>query len=92
MPVASYSWDSKPWEEMRFIKKSMWGTSLVVQWLRLCASSAGSDGFDPLSGELRFHKTHGMPKNLKKKERKKRERVLGKREEDGKQSPEFACM
>lgn len=24
MPVASYSWDSKHWEEMRFIKKSMW--------------------------------------------------------------------
>ena len=31
-------------------KKVSKGTSLVVQWLRLCASTAGGCGFDPWSG------------------------------------------
>ena len=31
-------------------KNACEGSSLAVQWLRLCASNAGGTGFDPWSG------------------------------------------
>ena len=34
-----------------FLVKLKAGTFLAVQWLRLCASTAGGHGFDSLSGE-----------------------------------------
>ena len=73
LPVASYSWDSKLWEEMRFIRKSMWGTCLVVQWLTLCFLSRGWRVWS-LVRELRSHKTHGTAEKFKK-ERKKEKNV-----------------
>ena len=33
-----------------FFLKANGGTSLVVQWLRLCVLSVGGLGFDPWSG------------------------------------------
>ena len=46
------------------------GTSLVVQWLRLCPPNAGGTGSVPVQG-LRFHRLHGVAKttNSKQKER-----------------------
>ena len=38
------------------------GTSLMVQWLRLCAFTAGDSGYS-LVQELRSHMPHGMAKN-----------------------------
>ena len=45
------------------------GTSLVVQWLRLCISTVGGNGFDPLVGELRTHMPHSMIKKTNKKQK-----------------------
>ena len=38
-------------------KKDIWEISLVVQWLRICASTAGVTGLIP-AGELRSHRPH----------------------------------
>ena len=43
----------------------MWGNSLVVQWLGLWASAAGSPGSVP-GWELRSHKPHSTAKENKK--------------------------
>ena len=49
-------------------KKTSLGTFLVVQWLRHCASTAGSQGFDPwLVRELRSL----MPRDEAKKKRER---------------------
>ena len=40
---------SKETDEMSF-KKHVSGTSLVVQWLRLCTPSAGGPGSSPVQG------------------------------------------
>ena len=37
------------------VNKVKWGTSLVVQWLRLCASSAGGPGSSPGRGTKNPH-------------------------------------
>ena len=42
-------------------KASLEESSLVVQWLRLCASTAGITGSIPLLGELRSSMLHGIP-------------------------------
>ena len=38
------------WRRRKSIRKEAEGTSLVVQWLRLCAPNAGGRGFKPWSG------------------------------------------
>ena len=48
-------------------KKRKWGTSLVVQWLRLHASTAGGMGSISALGELRSCMLHGGAKKKKKK-------------------------
>ena len=40
------------------------GTSLVVQWLRLCASNAGGMALIPGQGTKIPHMPHGMAKNI----------------------------
>ena len=52
------------------IKSPYSGTSLAVQWLRLCASNAGGVWVQSLAGELRSHMPHGASKILKKKKKK----------------------
>ena len=57
----------------------MYGTLLLVQWLRFCTSAAG--GVGSLSGwETKSHKLHGvMGKINKKKERKKKHEKISPR-------------
>ena len=43
----------------------MGGTSLVVQWLRLCTSTAGGMGLIPGRGTKIPHATHGQKKKKK---------------------------
>ena len=51
------------------IKKKKIGTSLEVQWLRLCTPNTGSPGSIP--GQVtRFHMTQAWPKKRKEKKRK----------------------
>ena len=46
------------------IKKSKMGTSLVVQWLRLCAPNTGSPGLIPGQG-TRSHMPQPRPSTVK---------------------------
>ena len=50
------------------IKKVKSGTSLVVHWLRLCASNAGSVGLVPSRG-INIPHSAALPKKKKKKNR-----------------------
>ena len=52
-----------------FIKTEVSGTSLVVQWLRLCISNAEYVGYTPRLGELRSHNPCGVIYPLPKKNR-----------------------
>ena len=52
-------------------KTSVLGTSLAVQWLRPCASTAGGTGSIP-GWELRSCMPHGAAKTFKKKKKKKK--------------------
>ena len=45
--------------------RERWGTSLVVQWLRRCASKAGAQ-VRLLDRELRYQMLRGMAKNKQK--------------------------
>ena len=49
------------------LKSLLQGTSLMVQWLRLCASNAGGVGLIPGQGTMIPHA--GRHKNLKKKKK-----------------------
>ena len=50
----------------------VYGTPLVVQWLRFCTSAAG--GMGSLSGwETKSHKLHGVTGKIKKKKERKKE-------------------
>ena len=49
------------------------GTSMVVQWLRLCASKAAGIGSIPDLG-TKIHKPHGAAKKWKMKKRKKKKK------------------
>ena len=54
----------------------MYGTPLVVQWLRFCTSAAG--GVGSLSGwETKSHKLHGVTGKIKKKKERKKEKARG---------------
>ena len=56
------------WITVRSFKNSPWGASLVVQWLRLCASVAGNRGSIPGWGTKIPHATWlGKKKNKNKK-------------------------
>ena len=46
----------------------MWRTSLVVQWLRLCASTTGGLGSIPGQGTKILHATSCNQKKKKKKQ------------------------
>ena len=56
----------KRMERKHTFKKLANGTSLVIQWLRLCALSAGGPGFDLWSGNLRSRMPIGPVKKKKK--------------------------
>ena len=43
------------------IQNNVWATSLVIQWLRLCASNARAMGLIP-GQELIYHILYGMAK------------------------------
>ena len=45
-------------------QKTYIGTSLVVQWLRLCASNAGGMALIPGQGTKILYMPHGMAKNI----------------------------
>ena len=52
------------------VNKVKWGTSLVVQWLRLCASSAEGPGSSPGRGTKNPHAVLLRQKKKKKAKRK----------------------
>ena len=52
------------------------GLSLVVQWLRLCASTAGGTGSIPGQGTKILHAEWHGQKFKKKKERKKEKKNI----------------
>ena len=57
-----------------FIKIALAGTSLAVQWLRLCASTAGGMGSIPGQGSKILHtKWHGQKKKRKRKKKEKKD-------------------
>ena len=47
---AAYTWLFLSKEKQAMSKLGSSGTSLVVQWVRLCTPNAGGPGFDPWSG------------------------------------------
>ena len=49
--------------------KNTFGASLAVQWLRLCASTAGGAGLIP--GQGSFSRQEMQPKKIKEKGKKK---------------------
>ena len=48
-------------------KNYLKGTSLVVQWVIFCASTAGDSRFHPWSGKLRFSRLCSVAKKKKEK-------------------------
>ena len=48
-------------------KNYLKGTSLVVQWVIFCASTAGDSRFHPWSGKLRFSRLCSVAKKKKKR-------------------------
>ena len=51
----------------KFLRNQFLGASLVVQWLGLCNSTAGSAGLIPGQGTKRSHKSLGVGKNKQTK-------------------------
>ena len=61
---------------MEHLRKKERGTSLVVQWLRLCTYNAGCTGSVPDWGTKIPHASgHGQKKKKKKKKKKKEEEL-----------------
>ena len=60
-------WDVK-FYRTKFLSSRNLGNSLEVQWLGLCALTAGYQVWS-LTGEIRAHKSHGTAKKERKKER-----------------------
>ena len=60
------------------LKERVYGTSLVLQWLRLCAPSVGATGLSPAQGtNILYAIWHSHKKKKKKREREKERKLKG---------------
>ena len=65
-PLLSGGQEGKFYLAICALKGRILGTSLAVQWLRLCVSTAGGTGSIPGRGTKIPHATCGVAKNFKK--------------------------
>ena len=68
-------WKEPDNKAFKALKKGLMGTSLAVQWLRLCASNAGAE-VQSLVGKLRSHMPCGAAKKNKKERNCKEKKCL----------------